>query len=616
MTYVKTNWLDGDNITAERLNHLENGILSQETVTTLGDSEINNNSSLVDLITDKAIYNPYERVVWTGWANSNSGKIKVDMYKREMFLGTQYVPFMQNDITWQTYLPGDDKEQYIFKITVITATDISSPQYYAVNVDSSGNNIPIMGFLSKYGEYNPNSQRNIIKKLKRRHINYIQYYDCYERPEHLIRTTLNGEDFQAGTAVDYWKDLSRHQVRADTIREYIRLGKQSGMKNMLYIPWGNTSSTSEYGVTKEMLLYNDGYKSVDGDLSAVSATLSGGDGQWARYSLMQANPGNTAFKDMLFNSSKLALESMGFDGLHIDTLGPNYGNTYTLGGTGYSNEQAAKDMPTFINDANTYLNNDSWKKQGYNIRMSFNNVGSWGASYLGGNNNLDMLYAEQWPDMGNKTYGNMFDKIKELNSFSSFQKVVIPAYMHKDATASSSQFNDNGVIMTDLIIMASGATHLELGEHMLCSEYFPNAGLSMSNYLSTWITNYYDFLVAFGRMLFMKNYTSSVTSPTNTISVNAPRKDQVSVIQQEDDYIQSLSVINTNGLNDDAWRDSNFDRNKPTSISNMRLVLNFKPKAVYCATIENPIPVKLDFDGNNSFVLPTVDRYMLVYAYK
>ena len=588
--------------------------ISVTTATTMSPEEISNNTSLVDLITDKAIYYPNERVIFNGWASSNSGKIKVDMYRRETFLGTQYVPFMQNDVTWQCYLPGDDKEQYIFKITVITGSGEGTPQYYAVNVDSSGNNIPLMGFLSKYGEYNPNNQYNVIKKLKRRHINYVQYYDCYERPEHLIRTTLIGDN-SAGQVAAYWKDLSRHQVRADTLREYIRLGKESGMKNMLYIPWGNTSTTAgNDGILPQMLLYND--QSKVGNNSAVSATLEGGDGKWARYSLMQANPSNPEFKNMLFESAKLALESMGFDGLHIDTLGPNYGNTYTVAGTYYGNDFAASSgMPNFINDIGTYFNTDSWQKTGSNVRFSFNNVGNWGAQYLAGNTNLDYLYAEQWPDMGDKTYDDMYKSIKTLNTYG-YHRVIIPAYMHKGGSGST--FNDNGVELTNLVIMASGASHLELGEHMLRGEYFPADDLSMSGDLENWLTKQYDFKVAFSRFFNNKTYTNNLSfSPSHQVSNGEVRGDKTTLIELSDAYTVSTSILATTGLNAMEWQDNSFNRNSLGTLDNFSIGFNKKPKDgnVYVATLDNPIPVAYKADTNNCVTIPHIDKYALAYIY-
>ena len=200
------------------------------------------------------------------------------------------------------------------------------------------------------------------------------------------------------------------------LQKYVEIGQEYGMKNMLYIPWGNTSYVdTDHGITPEMLLFPTAADATAHNVKSVPATLTGGEGQWARYSLMKANPSSSEFKNMLFTSAKKALQAIGFDGIHIDTLGPNYGGVYTVDGAEYSNDFAASNgMPNFINDAATFFNTDTWMKQGQNIRMSFNNVGSWGISALANNQNIDYLYSEQWPDMGNKTYNDMFNHVKDI----------------------------------------------------------------------------------------------------------------------------------------------------------------------------------------------------------
>lgn len=589
--------------------------------------EIADDPSLVDLYTDKTIYGPYEAVTFNGYPSANSGKVKVEYWKREQKIGTQTVSFSSSEVTWRWYLPSDDNEQYIAKIMVYTEGGRTSTQYYAINVASNSNNLPIMGFLSNYTTYDPKAQKRVMDWLKRTHMNYIQYYDSYYRPENFLavddntfREGVSDENPKgigmAGTAADYWIDLSSHTVRKDVLQKYVELGQEYGMKNMLYIPWGNTSYVdTEHGITPEMLLFPTPEDAAAHNVKSVQATLSGGDGQWARYSLMKANPSSNEFKNMLFTSAGKALQSIGFDGLHIDTLGPIYGGAYTVDGAEYSNDFAASDgMPYFINDAAHFFNTDTWKKQGKDIRMSFNNVGSWGIGALANNKNIDYLYAEQWPDMGNKTYDNMFQHVKDIITADERGRAVIPAYIHKGFEGDGS-FDVNGVILLDLVIMAAGGTHLELGEHMLRGEYFPQTGMSLSDSLKEWLTQYYDFLVAYRRMFTSRNFTNSITSSSHDIAVNSIDTSKLSVIEKSDDFIQSLSLINTKGLNGDEWQDNKLDRNKPDILSNVSLKFDFTPKAVYYATIENPIPQSLEVN-NNSVVVPFVDRYVMVYAYK
>lgn len=590
-------------------------------------SEVSNDPALIDLATDKTMYAPYEGVTFKGYPNANSGKVNIEYWKREQRVATQTVRFSSSEVTWKWYLPSDDNEQYIAKIVVTTEGGRTSTQYYAINVASNSNNLPIMGFLSSYTTYDPKTQRNVMNWLKRTHMNYIQYYDSYYRPENFLavddtqfREGVDANNPQGvgvtGTAADYWSDLSRHNVRKDVLQKYVEIGQEYGMKNMLYIPWGNTSYVdTEHGITPEMLLFPTVADAKAHNVSSVPATLTGGTGQWARYSLMKANPSSSAFKNMLFTSAKKALQAIGFDGLHIDTLGPNYGGVYTIDGAEYSNDFAASNgMPNFINDAATFFNNDSWMKQGKNIRMGFNNVGSWGINALANNQNIDYLYAEQWPDMGNTTYNDMFNHVKDIVTSDTRGRAVIPAYIHKGYTGSGN-FDDNGVILLDLVIMAAGGTHLELGEHMLRSEYFPDVGLGLSDYLKNWLVQYYDFLVAYRRMFTPSSFTNTITSSSHAISVNSIDATKLSVVEKTDSTLQALSLINTNGLNGSEWQDNQLNRNKPNALTNVNLKFNFTPKSVYYVTIENPIPQDLTVT-NNAVTVPSVDRYAMVYAYK
>lgn len=57
------------------------------------------------------------------------------------------------------------------------------------------------------------------------------------------------------------------------------------------------------------------------------------------------------------------------------------------------------------------------------------------------------------------------------------------------------------MLLTDAVIFALGGAHLELGEHMLCSEYFPNTDIVMSSTLKDDLVWYYDFLVGYENLV-------------------------------------------------------------------------------------------------------------------
>ena len=51
--------------------------------------------------------------------------------------------------------------------------------------------------------------------------------------------------------------------------------------------------------------------------------------------------------------------------------------------------------------------------------------------------------------------------------------------MNYNRADNTGEFNTPGVLLTDAVMFALGGSHLELGDHMLCKEYFPNDNLEM-----------------------------------------------------------------------------------------------------------------------------------------
>ena len=76
---------------------------------------------------------------------------------------------------------------------------------------------------------------------------------------------------------------------------------------------------------------------------------------------------------------------------------------------------------------------------------------------------------------------------------------VLAAYLNYEAQ--EGEFNTPSVLMADAVIFAFGGAHLELGEHMLSSEYFPSTKLSVSSELESKLLEYYDFLTAYQNVL-------------------------------------------------------------------------------------------------------------------
>src|SRR5690606_36339370 len=87
---------------------------------------------------------------------------------------------------------------------------------------------------------------------------------------------------------------------------------------------------------------------------------------------------------------------------------------------------------------------------------------------------MDFAYSEVW---NRNQYADLAAVLQENATHSQGTvNSVLAAYMNYGAT--DGNFNTPAVLLADAVIFAFGGAHLELGEHMLSSEYFPDASLA------------------------------------------------------------------------------------------------------------------------------------------
>ena len=128
-----------------------------------------------------------------------------------------------------------------------------------------------------------------------------------------------------------------------------------------------------------------------------------------------------------------------------------------------------------------------------------NAVSNYGSDKIVSTGCVDFMYTELW---GSEDKFSDLQDILKANRLYSGNKLgqVYAAYM--DYGHKKPEFNAPGVLLTDAVMFALGASHLELGAgHMLSSEYFPYADVKMSDELKKQIVAYYDFLTAYQNLL-------------------------------------------------------------------------------------------------------------------
>lgn len=115
------------------------------------------------------------------------------------------------------------------------------------------------------------------------------------------------------------------------------------------------------------------------------------------------------------------------------------------------------------------------KKSNPEKRLVMNAVSNYGAQQMAATGDLDFLYSELWgsEDQFADLFSIMRSNQSEANTDPAAPAMtqVFAAYMNYNKE--SGTFNTPGVLLTDAVMFAIGASHLELGDHMLHKEYFP-----------------------------------------------------------------------------------------------------------------------------------------------
>lgn len=134
--------------------------------------------------------------------------------------------------------------------------------------------------------------------------------------------------------------------------------------------------------------------------------------------------------------------------------------------------------------------------------------------------------------------------------------------------------NEYSVLLADAVIFAFGGAHLELGEHYLANEYFPNDNLQMKASLKKSLISYYDFLVAYQNLLRGEGefITKDVQAVENlTLNAWSPIQGNVAYIAKKVDNKEVLHLINFTDVNSMEWRDTNGTQAEPITKTNVKI---------------------------------------------
>jgi dextranase len=547
--------------------------------------------------TDKARYAPGEAVIFTVSIDTpQPGQtLQVKYYQAGTLVGQQTVPGTAATATWTWTPPATDYQGYLVGLTLLNGSTVYDQSAIGVDVSSSWVKFPRYGFLSAYGLLSSSAMDATMQQLTRYHLNGLQFYDWMDQHHKPL----------AGTPVApaaQWNDLANRTTSYVTVKGYIDRAHAAGIKAMFYnLLYGAYPSAGNDGVDlTNWGLYTDANQVGH---YAITGLPTG----WETTILPLLDPNNAAWRSyLLARHSDVYDAGLGFDGWHVDQIG-DPGTVYNYSGQAVNLSQGFASMLT---DA---------KATRPAKALVMNAVDNFGQAQIAPTP-VDFVYTEMWTN--HEGYADIASTIQANETASGGKRNVMAAYVNRAKSNSTGYFNDASVLLADAVMFAFGGAHIELGEHMLGNEYFPNSNLQMSARLQRSITSYYDFLTGYENLLRGDGRTFNTIALAGTdVQAWPPVLGKIASVGTTIGSRQVFHLLNFTQAQTLSWRDNNQVQSEPTVRTN--LALNF-PLAtsitrlwVASPDVNGGSPQNVTFTqtgGTVSFTLPQLKYWTMVVA--
>ena len=542
----------------------------------------------VQLSTDKACYAPGESVVFS--LNQMPGASAVMVRYRHMGETVEEHVLTSTQWTWRP--PTQDYRGYLVDLYVGDSVYAS----VGVDVSSTPEKFVRNGFLSAYGNLSQKEIMTVVNSLNRFHINYVQFQDWHWKHHRPLAGTTT-------SPMDVWTDIISRNCYRSTVDAYITAAHERNMKCLFYnLLYGALNDAHEDGVSRDWYVFSDRQHNTP-----VFHPLSSP----FKSAIYVVNPNNKAWQTYLGERNNDVYQVFDFDGWQIDQLGPQ-GNVYDYNGNSISLIDGFAPMIEYS------------KQLQPEKRLVMNAVGQYGQEKIS-KTPVDFLYTEVWDKPTNRGYTVLSDVITKNYTLSGGKATVLAAYMdYNHGIKGRGYFNTSGVLMTTAAAHAWGGTILQMGEHMLCNEYFPNSNLSMHGDLYRAMIAYYDFITAYENLLRDGGewFGVDVESMDKQCVFNQwpAVKGQVATVgkaQEDRDIIHLLSYRNAVHLD---WCDTNANQGEPDLLTDLsvRLPAKMQPAHVYVATPDANFSVahEVDFDyadGMLTLTIPSLKYWTMLW---
>lgn len=537
-----------------------------------------------DFYTDKSAYRPGESVQFTlslfnATQKEFNGTIAISCRKlnEPVKTFTKYVKLASQEkssltLTWDS--PKEDFQGYLVEAVAKQGKTLVDQRNTAVDVSSSWGRYPRYGYVCDYPQMSQSQIDAVVNRLSKYHINGLQFYDWQDEHDKPLAGTVEKPAAE-------WQDIAKRDTYASTVKGYISALHQKNMMAANYdLMFGAYDDYQTKGEKAEWGLYTDEQHKEQKALKLPDTWES---------SINIMNPGNADWRNYLLTQEQKVFQVFDFDVFHVDTLGYQ-GDLYDYSG---KTVNLASTYATFLQQAKNTLHKG----------IVMNAVNQYGAMEAG-KCDVDFMYTEAWPtDFSD--YASLQRVVDDNFTFSGNKKgCIVAAYMNYEEAGQN--FNPNAVKLTDAVLFASGAGHLELGDTgMLSSEYFPNNKMMLSDSLASDLRSYYDFLTAYETILRAPGTRTDFSGKLE----GAPVSDDGSAgtvwaFEANVGSIHTVQLINLLSRSGNDWRDDDGSCEAPKTLGNFTVQVKdgAKAKKVYLASPDllggSMLPLKFRQSGN------------------
>ena len=521
-------------------------------------------------------------------------------------------------INWKA--PKEDFKGYLVKFDLINKFGkVISTKTFAIDVSSDWRKFPRYGFITNFDK--DANVSKILEDMRNLQLNSLEFYDW----KYLHHQPLpeNGEM--------KWEDWAGRKIDGNIVKEYILKAREKNMISMSYnMIYAATNNYEEYGIKDEWGLWfaenhpESNFNKGDRFKFHMGMSPSG------QSDLFFFDIENKEWQNYIINKNIAAIESMGFDGWHGDSVG-EWGKMWTYSNIGNDKQTklVKEGYKVFLNEAKDRL------KDKY---LSFNPVGAQGIEEVN-SSNVDILYAEIWPwdkDSEGNTYNNYMSLKREIDRSrleSKGKSLTIAAYMQYDYAqiAMNKEFNISAVLLTDAAVYAAGGSRIELGDgnQMLSNEYFPKKNLKMSKEHLEKQINMQNFIVAYQNLLRdgLEDNNKKIEIIDKEVSEDG-KPNTIWTYSKENENYETIQLINLNGVTTDDWRANEGKKEKPQMVENFVLKY-YTDRGYESAWITSPddlfkgetieLVVENGNDENGNYVsvnIPSLEYWDMVYFIK